>query len=224
MKKLLLFAFLFALALVQLSCDNESSNEPEPKPEPVRLDKDTVTRYLSRRSFYITDAWRFIGKDSADMFKLDTLLRLYTNAVYLNFYISKGEGPIMFHGGHPTPNTDMPGNALTFWLNIRIFLPTEMAGVWDEERGTLAVETQRTTSYLPMIVPGKKGYLETESFNVKMSLEDAKKAQVKPSMRFIFEDDDPKLGKVTYKITMKPLYEYYRPPNQQVDAKFVVFP
>lgn len=224
MKRLLSIGCFLLLVTWQFGCSkNDPSHDPEP--EPVRLDRDTVSAWLSRGSFYITDAWRFAGKDSVDMFKADTLLKLYANAAFLHFYISKGEGQIMFHGGGSQfPNTEIPGNALTFNLNIRIFLPTEMDLKWDEEKGTLGVETMRTTSYFPMIVPGKKGYLEPASFNVKMSLEQAKKAVVKPRMRFIFEDDDPKLGKVTYKITMKPMYQYYREPGQQVSAKYVVFP
>ncbi|OJV14712.1 MAG: hypothetical protein BGO21_18615 [Dyadobacter sp. 50-39] len=221
---ILLILMMAALALFQTGCDKENNDQPDPKPEPVRLDRDTVSSWLGRSSFYITDAWRVSGKDSVDMFQEDTLLRLYTNAVFLNFYISKGNGEIMFHGGgSPIPNTEMPGNALTFSLNIRIFLPTQMSLKWDEERGTLGVETRGTTSYLPMMVPGKKGYLDPGSFNVKMSMEQAKASAVKPSMRFIYDDDDPKLGKVTYKITMKPMYQYYREPGQQTSAKFVVF-
>lgn len=213
------------LAISQTGCNNSKDEQADPKPEPVRLDRDTVSSWLARRSFYITDAWRFAGKDSVDMFKEDSLLRLYAKAAFLNFYIEKGDGQIMFHGGGSQfPNTDIPGNALTFSLNIRIFLPTEMNLKWNEEMGTLGVETMRTTYYFPMIVPGKKGYLDPGSFNVKMSMEQAQKAVVKPSMRFIYEDDDPKLGKVTYKITMKPMYQYYREPGQQVSAKYVVFP
>jgi hypothetical protein len=215
---------MISLALSQTGC-NKGKDQPDPKPEPIRLDKDTVSSWLARTSFYITDAWRFAGKDSVDMFKADTLLRLYANAAFLNFYIDKGNGQIMFHGGgSPIPNTEIPGNALTFSLNIRIFLPTEMNLKWSDEMGTLGVETMRTTSYFPMIIPGKKGYLDPAGFNVKMSMEQAKTAVVKPSMRFIYEDDDPKLGKVTYKITMKPMYQYYREPGQQVSAKYVVFP
>lgn len=211
--------------LAQLGCGNDNEDEPGPKPEPVRLDRDTVSAWLSRSSFYNTDAWRFAGKDSVDMFKEDTLLPLYANAAFLNFYIEKGNGEIMFHGGgSQIPNTDIAGNALTFSLNIRIFLPTQMTLKWNDEMGTLGVETRGTTSYFPMIVPGRKGYLDPASFNVRMSMEQAKTAAVKPSMRFIYEDDDPKLGKVTYKITMKPMYQYYREPGQQVSAKYVVFP
>jgi hypothetical protein len=221
---ILLMLVMISLALSQTGC-NKGKDQPDPKPEPIRLDKDTVSSWLARTSFYITDAWRFAGKDSVDMFKADTLLRLYANAAFLNFYIDKGNGQIMFHGGgSPIPNTEIPGNALTFSLNIRIFLPTEMNLKWSDEMGTLGVETMRTTSYFPMIIPGKKGYLDPASFNVKMSMEQAKTAVVKPSMRFIYEDDDPKLGKVTYKITMKPMYQYYREPGQQVSAKYVVFP
>jgi hypothetical protein len=224
MKKLLLFLLLFAAGLAQIGCSKDDKEQPDPKPEPVRLDRDTVTKYISRHSFYITDAWRFAGRDSVNMFKEDTLLKLFANAAFLNFFISKGEGPIMFHGGHATANTSMPGNALTFNLNIRIFLPTQMRTSWDEEKGTLRIETIGTTSYFPMIMPGKVGYLDTSNFDVKMTLDQAKVAVVKPSMRFIYDNDDPKLGKVTYKITLKPLYEYYRAPNQQGDANFVVFP
>lgn len=223
MKKLLIFAFLCVVVLA--GCGRDNDDQPDPKPEPVRLDRDTVSAWLSRSSFYITDAWRFAGKDSVDMFKEDTLLRLFANAAFLNFYIEKGEGAIMFHGGgSPIPNTEIPGNALTFSLNIRIFLPTQMSVTWNEEKGTLGVETRGTTSYFPMIVPGKKGYLDPASFNVKMSAEQAKAAVVKPSMRFIYDDDDPKLGKVTYIITMKPMYQYYREPGQQVSAKYFVYP
>jgi hypothetical protein len=225
MKKLLLFAFLCIAGTAQFSCSNDDKDQPDPKPEPVRLDRDTVSSWLARNSFFITDAWRFAGKDSVDMYKVDTLLPLYAKAAILNFYIQKGSGEIMFHGGaSQIPNTDIPGNALTFNLNIRIFLPTQMVLKWDEEKGTLGVETRATTSYFPMIVPGKKGYLDPASFNVKMSMEQAKTAVVKPSMRFIYEDDDPKLGKVTYKITMKPMYQYYREPGQQASAKYFVYP
>nr|WP_295930553.1 hypothetical protein [uncultured Dyadobacter sp.] len=224
MRKRLLFALLFACAMAQFGCGNDGNEQPDPKPEPVRLDRDTVSMWLARRSFYVTDSWRFTGKDSVDMFKEDTLLRLYANAAYLNFFIEKGQGQLMFHGGKPIPNTEMPGNALTFNLNIRIYLPTQMSLKWDDEKGTLGIETIGTTSYLPMIIPGKKGYLDPASFNVRMSLDAAKNAAVKPSMRFIYEDDDPRLGKVTYKITLKPMYEYYRAPLQQNEAKFVVFP
>ncbi|WP_342088304.1 hypothetical protein [Dyadobacter sp. OTU695] len=224
MKRYLSIGCFLLLAAWQFGC-SKNNPKPAPEPEPIRLDRDTVSSWLARSSFYITDAWRFAGKDSVDMFKADTLLKLYANAAFLNFYISKGDGQIMFHGGgSPIPNTEIPGNALTFSLNIRIFLPTEMNLKWNEEMGTLGVETARTTSYFPMIVPGKKGYLEPGSFNVKMSMEQAKAAVVKPSLRFIYEDDDPKLGKVTYKITMKPMYQYYREPGQQVSAKYVVFP
>ena len=224
MKKLLLFVVLLAVGLGQYGCSRNDTEQPDPKPEPVRLDKDTVSYWLWKRSFRITDAWRYSGNDSVDVFKQDTLLRVFANAAFLNFFIDKGAGPIMFHSGTEFPNREIPGNARTFSLNIRIYLPTEMNMSWDDEKGTLAVETMRTSSYFPMIIPGKKGYLDPASFNVKMWLNEAKAATVKPSMRFIFEDDDPKLGKVTYKITMKPLYEYYREPYQQAFANFVMFP
>lgn len=225
MKKLLLFAFLCIVGAGMSACGKKDNDQPDPRPEPVRLDRDTVSSWLARNSFFITDAWRFAGKDSVDMYKVDTLLPLYAKAAILNFYIEKGAGSIMFHGGaREFPNTEIPGNARTFDLNIRIFLPTEMNLVWDEEKGTLGVETARTTSYFPMIIPGKKGYLDPASFNVKMSAEQAKAAVVKPSMKFIYEDDDPKLGKVTYKITMKPMYQYYREPGQQASAKYFVYP
>lgn len=224
MKKLFLFAFLCIAGLAQLGCGNDKKETPDPKPEPVRLDRDTVTRWLSRRSFMVTDAWRFAGKDSVDMFKADSLYRLFAEAAFLHFYMEKGAGPVMFHSGRESPNTTIPGNARTFGMNIRIFLPTEMEASWDEDRGTVRIDTKRTTYYFPMIVPGKTGYLDPASFNVKMWFDEAKAAKVKPSMRFIYEDEDPKLGKVTYKITMKPLYEYYREPNQQAFAMFALFP
>lgn len=222
MKKLVLFAAMVLSAALQYGCSQKEVGKQD-APEPVKLNRDSVSMMLSRRSFYVTDAWRIAGKDSVDLFKEDTLLREYANAAYLNFFIEKGKGQLMFHGGKPIPNTVMPGNAKTFNLNIRIYLPTQMELKWDDEKGTLWVETIGTTSYLPMIVPAKKGYLDTSSFLIYWTLNEARDAVVKPSMKFIYEDNDPKLGKVTYKVTLKPMYEYYRTPNQQADADFVVF-
>lgn len=224
MKKLIPVLLLLSMVLVHWSCKNDKEDTPAPQPEPIRLDRDSVSSLIGRRSFYVTDAWRFSGKDSVDLFQEDTLLRIYAKAAFLNFFVSHGEGPIMFHGGNQIANTEIPGNALTFFLNVRIFLPTEMQASWDDVKGTLRIEVTRTSSYFRMLIPGKTGYLDPASFNVDMTAEEAKTATVKPSMRFIYEDDDPRLGKVTYKVTMKPLYEYYRDPWLHADAKFFVYP
>jgi hypothetical protein len=222
MKKLILFASLVLSAALQYGCSTKEVGKQDTA-EPVKLNRDTVSMLLRGTSFYVTEAWQIAGKDSVDMFKEDSLLREYANAAYINFFISKGKGQLMFHGGHPIPNTVMPGNALTFSLNIRIYLPMQMELKWDDEKGTLWVESYGTTSYLPMIVPAKKGYLDPASFLLYWSMDEAKNAVIKPSIKFIYENDDPKLGKVTYKVTLKPMYEYYRAPYQQNDANFVVF-
>lgn len=212
-----LFALL-VLAWLQYACAEKHVAKQDKVP--VKLNRDSVNAVIGHR-FYVAEAYRHIGSDSVNMFKEDTILRAFQRAVFLQFRLN--EGYVNFWGGSPITNTEMPGSALTFSLNIRIELPTGLEMHWDEEKSTVVVEAKRTGTYLPMIVPGKSAYLDPASFRIDKTLQQARDAVVKPSMKFIYDDEDPKLGKVTYKITLKPAYEYYRMPNQQGTAKFVVF-
>lgn len=216
-KSLNLFVFVL-LAWLQYSCAEKNVAKQE-KP-PVKLNRDSVNALIGHR-FYVSEAYRHIGRDSVNMLEEDTILKVFQRAVFLQFRLN--EGYVNFWGGSPIPNTEMPGTALTFNLNIRIELPTGLEMHWDDEKSTVVVEAKRTGNYLPMIVPGKIAHLDPASFHIYKTLQQARDAVVKPSMKFIYEDNDPKLGKVTYKITLKPAYEYYRMPNQQGTAKFVVF-
>nr|WP_295930552.1 hypothetical protein [uncultured Dyadobacter sp.] len=198
-----------------------SKNEvPKQEPKPVKLSRDSVESALFKR-FYVAEAYRFRGADSVDLFKLDTLYTIYRRAVYLQFRLDQGY--VNFWSGNPIPNTTMPGSALTFSVRIRVELPTGLRIFWNEEKGTARVESETTVNTFPMIIPGKKAYLETATFRDYLYREQAAAAKVKPKMVFIYEDEDPKLGKVTYKITLKPMYEYYREPLQQAIADFVVY-
>jgi hypothetical protein len=218
MKKMIPLFALLLLAWLQYSCSEKHVAKHDKVP--VKLNRDSVNAVLGYR-FYVSEAYRHIGKDSVDLFKVDTVLRIFQRAIFLQIRLN--EGYVNFWGGKPIPNTEMPGNALTFELNIRIEQPTGLEVHWDDEKGTVVVESKRTGVYLPMVIPGKTGYLDPASFRIYKTIQQARDAVIKPSMMFIYEDQDPKLGKVTYKVTLKPVYEYYRQPNQQVFAKFVVF-
>lgn len=218
MKKMILLFALLSLASLLFSCSDKPVAKQD-KP-PIKLNKDSVNALIGHR-FYVSEAYRHVGNDSVDLFKVDTVLRIFQRAIFLQFRLN--EGYVNFWGGSPIPNTEMPGNALTFGLNIRIEQPTGLEMHWDDQKSTVVVESKRTGYYLPMVIPGKTGYLDPESFRMYKTLQQARDAVIKPSMKFIYEDQDPKLGKVTYKVTLKPAYEYYRQPNQQAYAKFVVF-
>lgn len=220
MRKILSIGYILIFAGWLSGCSRNEVPKQEPKPEPVRLSRDSVENALFKR-YYVADAYRFKGANSVDLFKLDTLYGLYRRAVYLQFRLDQGY--VNFWSGNPIPNTSMPGSALTFSVRIRVELPTGLRIFWDEEKGTARVESETTVNTFPMIIPGKKAYLETSSFVDYVYREQAAAAKVKPRMVFIYEDEDPKLGKVTYKITLKPMYEYYREPLQQANADFVVY-
>ena len=222
MKRFLSISCLIMLAAWQLSCSkNDPTPTPEPKPEPIKLDREAVKFALQGRPQYLAEAYRFIGKDSVDLLKLDTNYAKYRNNVFFSFYFE--EGYINFWSGSQFPNTEIPGDVKTFTLGIRVDRPTGLRCYWEEDKGTLRIESDRMTDYFPMIVVGKKAYLETSSFVNHRTIEMVKAQPVKSRAVFIYEDDDPKLGKVKYKITLKPMYEYYREPNDQWYASFAVF-
>jgi len=220
MKRLLSASCIVMLALWQLSCSKDSP-KPAPEPEPVKLRLEDVKLALQGRPQYLAEAYRFIGKDSADLLKLDTNYAKLRNIVFFAFNMESGY--VNFWSGSQFANTAFPGDAKTFNLGVRVNRPTGLRNYWEEDKGTLRVESDRSVYDLPMILLGKKAYLETSSFVHSGTLEQAKEAKVKPKAVFIYDDDDPKLGKVKYKIILKPMYEYYREPYQQADANFVVF-
>lgn len=219
MKKLVLMASVVLLAAWTISC-NKNQTGPGPQPQPVTLNRDTVQAAL-RYPLYVAEAYRFVGTDSIDMIKEDTLLHLYRNAVSLQFYF--GTGYIDFWGLTPMQNTEISGAAKTFRMAIKVSHPTGLGVKWDDEKNTVVVESKYVTTSFPMVIPGRKGYLEASSFRHYWAWQQAQAAAVKPRMVFIYQDQDPKLGKVTYKIILKPLYEYYRDPYDLAYAKFVVF-
>lgn len=220
MKRFLSISCLILLAGWQIGC-SKNDPKPTPEPEPIKLNRDSVQYALRGRPQYLAEAYRFIGKDSMDLLKLDTNYARYRNIVFFSFHTDSGY--INFWSGSEFPNTAIPGAAKTFTLGIRVDRPTGLRTYWEEEKGTLRVESDRMTDYFPMIILGKKAYLETSSFVHHRTLEQVKAAKVKSRAVFIYEDDDPKLGKVKYKIILKPMYEYYREPNQQWYANFAVF-
>jgi hypothetical protein len=219
MKRFLSIGCFLLLAMWQFGC-SKNDPKPAPEPEPIKLNRDSV-EFATNYPLYLAEAYRFKGKDSVDIIKETPLFGIYRNSVSLQFYHDAGY--INFWTLSPSPNTEFPGKAQTFWMQIRTNQPTGLETAWDDEKGTLVVESKRASINLPMIILGKKAYLETSTFRHYRTWQEAQAATVKPRMVFIYDDEDPKLGKVTYKITLKPLYQYYREEYQQNFAKFVVF-
>lgn len=193
----------------------------ESKLQSIKLNRDSVAWALGYR-FYVAEVYRHIGTDSTNLFDLDTTLKIYQRVAYPYFNLGSG-GFVNAWFGQPIPNIEIPGAALTFGMNIRIDQPTGLTVEWDDQRSTIIVKSVSRSSYFPIVVPGKSAYLEPSSFKIHRTLAEARDAAVKGSMTFIYDDVDPKLGKVMYKIKLKPMYEYYRPPMQQSYAKFAVF-
>lgn len=219
MKKLVLMASVVLLAVWMTSC-NKNQTVLGPQPQPVKLNRDSVQASL-RYPLYVAEAYRFVGTDSIDMMKEDTLLHLYRNAVSLQFYF--GTASIDFWGLTPMQNTEISGAAKTFWKAIKVSHSTGLGARWDNEKNTVVVESKYVTTSFPIVVPGKKGYLEASTFKHYWTWQQAQAAAVKLRIVIIYEDQDPKLGKVTYKIILKPFYGYYRDPYDLAYAKFVLF-
>lgn len=219
MTKLVFLLSLVLLAAWTTSC-NKNQTTAGPQPQPIILNRDTVQAAL-RYPLYVAEAYRFVGADSVDIIKEDTLLNLYRNAVSLQFYF--GTASIDFWGLTPLQNTEISGAAKTFRKAIKVSNSTGLGARWDDEKNTVVVESKYITTSFPMVVPGKKGYLEASSFIHYWTWQQAQAAAIKPRMVFIYEDQDPRLGKVTYKIILKPLYQYYRDPYDLAYAKFVLF-
>jgi hypothetical protein len=207
----------FALALLVASCTTE---EVATRQNAVKLNKDSVAMLLGSRPLFVAEAYRITATDSMDFLKVDTIAARLRKVAYMSFHVENGY--INYWFGSEINEAAQMGASYTFSMNIRIERPAGLRAKWDEDKGTLIVESE-AHSVFPMIVPGKKAYLETGSFKFYSTLEEARDAVVKGGATFIYEDTDPKLGKVTYKIRLKPMYQYYRAPNQQNDAKFAVF-
>jgi hypothetical protein len=219
MKRFLSIGCFVLLAAWQFGC---SKNDPlhDPEPEPVKLNRDSV-EFATHYPLYLAEAYRFKNGDSVDIMKETPAFGNYRNSVSLQFYHDVGY--INFWTITALQNTEFPGTAKTFWMQIKTNQPTGLEMAWDDEKGTLVVESKRASMHLPMIILGKKAYLETSTFKHYRTWQEAQAATVKPRMVFIYDDEDPKLGKVTYKITLKPLYQYYRGVDDLNYAKFVVF-
>lgn len=133
------------------------------------------------------------------------------------------EGSAVFYGGSETHDNAYPAPARTFSLLTRIELPANVTYLWDETEGTLIFESYENSTYFP-IRRGQKAVLDKTDYVLYNSLEEAKAAAGKPSyIKLNVADSDAKRGAVTYVFTLKPLWFYYRQPNQQNTSEYVLF-
>ncbi|PSL31517.1 hypothetical protein [Dyadobacter jiangsuensis] len=204
MKKLFCFIIVaMVAALIAVSCKKKEAPAIEVS---ARLNRDSVNLGV----LYVDQAYRHIGKDSANLFEIDTIYKIYQKRVFLAFPY-KGEGSIMLYFGDEFLNTEIEGPARTFALFNRVSYPSGLACAWDEEKGTLVVTSKYTPDLLKMVFPGKSAYIDPASSRIHHSLASARavnKAGGQSFITFIYHDDDPKLGQVTYKLRLKQLFVY----------------
>jgi hypothetical protein len=216
LKTLIPFIWTLLFVLVYNSCsdkeiDLQGPGDGDEVPE-IKLKKEEVMPLIEGYPFFVS------GKDSVEI-TTDPFYETYRNNVFLMFM----SGSVMFYGGSSLTNTEFQPSAKTFTLNTRIALPTSLKYHWDDVDGTLVVESSGISSYLPVIVSDKIARVDKSGVRLNKTMEEAKAATVPGKIRFIYKDSDPKLGEVTYKVYLKPLWQYYKEPGQQVFAKFVVF-
>ena len=202
MKKLFCFVVVVA-ALIAGSC---SKKEVQAVEVSSRLNKDS----LNLGVLYVDQAYRHIGKDSVSLFEIDTIYKAYQKRVFLAFPY-EGEGSVWLYFGDEFLNTEIEGPARTFALFTRVSYPSGLKCEWDEAKGTLVVSSQFTPNLVRMIIPGKSAYIDPASSRIHHSLTSARqvdKAGGKSFITFIYHDEDPKLGQVTYKLRLKQLFRY----------------
>lgn len=200
MKRLIYPVFVaFAMA----SC---SKKEADQAMLPARLNKDS----LSLGMMYLDQAYRHIGKDSVNLFDIDPVYKIYRKEVFSAFPY-RGEGPIMLYTGREFANTVIAGPARTFSIFMRVAWPSGLVSEWDQERGTLVVSSKYTPDLVRLILPEKSAYIDPAHSRIIHSLNAGRRATeagIDPYVTFIYEDIDPKLGKVTYKLRLKQLYSF----------------
>lgn len=204
MKKLFCFAIVaMVAAFIAGSC---SKKEVQAVDVPSRLNRDSVNLGV----LYVDQAYRHIGKDSVSLFEIDTIYKVYQKRVFLAFPY-RGEGRIGLYLGDEFPNTEIEGPARTFALFKRVSYPSGLTCEWNEEKGTLVVTSEYTPALLKMVFPGKSAYIDPANSRIHSSLASARevnKAGGQSFITFIYQDSDPKLGQVTYKIRLKQLFVY----------------
>ncbi|MGG7664245.1 hypothetical protein [Dyadobacter sp. BHUBP1] len=204
MKKL--FCFVIVAMVAAFMAGACSKKEVQAVEVSSRLNRDSVNLGV----LYVDQAYRYVGKDSVSLFEIDTLYKVYQKRVFLAFPY-RGEGPIGLYLGDEFPNTEIEGPARTFALFKRVSYPSGLTCEWNEEKGTLVVASKYTPALLDMVFPGKSAYIDPAHSRIHSSLAGARevnKAGGQSFITFIYQDNDPKLGQVTYKLRLKQLFVY----------------
>ncbi|MCF0052163.1 hypothetical protein LXM25_19000 [Dyadobacter sp. LJ53] len=216
MKRIFPAIVIWTIVLTNFSCSNVTTETVIPK-----VSNDTgpfEQKQFENYPMRVTDAYRIVGGDSLNLLA-DTIIQQYRDAVCLVFR----EGYVYFYGSSSIPNTKFPAHAQTFSLNIKIMLPTNMKYHWNTEKQTLIVRSSGSSSYFPIIPDGKEAYIDTTGVFFHKSMEEAQNSGKREQIRFIFNDVDPRLGAVSYHITMRPLWFYEREPFDLAHQRFVMF-
>ncbi|MCE6987991.1 hypothetical protein [Dyadobacter sp. CY323] len=207
MKKRLFSALTLFCACWLASCSHKTVEKEDVVAE--EFDKERFYSQLGTTPFYISKAYRVVGKDTTDLLK-DSIMVLYRDAVLLTFWAgsgSAGVGEVKFYGGsvwkNPPFQFPAPPTARAFHTNMKFSRPTSMHFNWDETKKTVVVTSSGPDDVFRMVPPGKSAYLDTSRYHYTYDFE-AAKAGVDQSMTWIYED---------YTIVMKPCYVFYIDPD-----------
>lgn len=214
MKKLLLSSFILSSAFFVSSC-TETKVEKQAVAD-QEFDKERFYGQLASVPFYISKAYRVVGQDTTNVLA-DSLMVLYRDAVYVTFTASSGSsgiGYVQFYAGSVWTNSPFAAPARAFGTNIRFPRPTSMTFKWDDTKKTVVITSSGSDQAFHLVPPGKSAYLDTSRFNYNYDFE-AAKAGADQSMTWTYDD---------YTIVMKPMYIFYKNPDDvSWDRGIVVF-
>ncbi|TLV03516.1 hypothetical protein [Dyadobacter luticola] len=205
MKRLLFSTLILASVFFAISCAHKTVDKQDVAVE--EFDKNKFYGQLNNVPFYISQAYRVVGKDTVNVLA-DSIMRFYRDAVYVTFRDDNGSdgiGYVQFYVGKEwdSPTIPVTPPARAFYLNMKFSRSTSMTFQWDDTRKTVVVNSSGVDEAFRLVPPGKTAYLDTSRYHYKYDFE-AAKTGADQSMTWIFED---------YTIVMKPMYVVYRYPD-----------
>src|SRR4051812_49317242 len=114
MKKLLFYALILSATIWGGSCSHKTVEKQQVVAEV--FDKEKFYNQIGTVPFYISKAYRVVGKDTTDVLA-DSIMVLYRDAVYPTFWPGNGSGQlgyVQFYSGRAWTNAPVPATAKAF--------------------------------------------------------------------------------------------------------------